>query len=360
MKRTALYSKHLALNAKMVPFAGYDMPVSYSGIKAEHQSVRERLGVFDVSHMGEFFVEGEGAESFLNSLTSNDVTALTDGKVQYSCIPNGQGGIVDDLLVYRYSSTRYLLVVNASNIEKDWNWFFSRKPENVSMYNASDDYSLLAVQGPKTAEALQALCPDVKLADLSYYTFTTGSMAGIAEVIISATGYTGAGGFELYVKNADAEKLWDAVMAAGEAHGILPCGLGCRDTLRLEMGFCLYGNDINDTTSPIEAGLGWITKFNKSFTDKELLEKQKAEGVTRKLVGFVMQEKGIPRQHYRIADANGETLGEVTSGSESLSTGQLIGLGYVASSHSKAGSEIYIDIRGRLLKAVVTKLPFLK
>jgi aminomethyltransferase len=360
MKRTALYSKHLALNAKMVPFAGYDMPVSYSGIKAEHQSVRERLGVFDVSHMGEFFVEGEGAESFLNSLTSNDVAALTDGKVQYSCIPNGQGGIVDDLLVYRYSSTRYLLVVNASNIEKDWKWFFSRKPENVSMYNASDDYSLLAVQGPKTAEALQALCPEVNLADLTYYTFTTGSMAGIAEVIISATGYTGAGGFELYVKNEDAEKLWDAVMAAGEAHGILPCGLGCRDTLRLEMGFCLYGNDINDTTSPIEAGLGWITKFNKSFTDKALLEKQKAEGVSRKLVGFVMQEKGIPRQHYRIADANGETLGEVTSGSESLSTGQLIGLGYVATSHSKAGSEIYIDIRGRLLKAVVTKLPFLK
>lgn len=360
MKRTALYSKHLALNAKMVPFAGYEMPVSYSGIKAEHQSVRERLGVFDVSHMGEFFVEGEGAEAFLNSLTSNDVAALTDGKVQYSCIPNGQGGIVDDLLVYRYSATRYLLVVNASNIEKDWNWFYSRKPEHLIMYNASDDYSLLAVQGPKTAEALQALCPDVNLADLSYYTFTTGFMAGLSDVIISATGYTGAGGFELYVKNADAEKLWDAVMAAGESFGILPCGLGCRDTLRLEMGFCLYGNDINDTTSPIEAGLGWITKFTKTFTDRELLEKQKAEGVSRKLVGFVMQEKGIPRQHYRIADAQGETLGEVTSGSESLSTGQFIGLGYVASSHSKAGSEIYLDIRGKLLKAVVTKLPFLK
>jgi aminomethyltransferase len=360
MKRTALFAKHLALNAKIVPFAGYEMPVSYSGIKAEHQGVRERLGVFDVSHMGEFFVEGEGAEQFLNSLTSNDVSALVDGKVQYSCIPNGQGGIVDDLLVYRYSSTHYLLVVNASNIEKDWNWFFSRKPSNVTMTNASDDYSLLAVQGPKAAEALQSLCQEVNLSDLSYYTFTTGKMAGIEEVIISATGYTGAGGFELYVKNEHAEKLWDAVMQAGENQGILPCGLGCRDTLRLEMGFCLYGNDINDTTSPIEAGLGWITKFNKAFTDKSLLERQKAEGVSRKLVGFVMQDKGIPRQHYRIADADGQTLGEVTSGSESISTGQLIGLGYVATNHSKTGSEIYIDVRGKLLKAIVTKLPFLK
>ncbi len=360
MKRTALFAKHLALNAKIVPFAGYEMPVSYSGIKAEHQVVRERLGVFDVSHMGEFFVEGEGAEQFLNSLTSNDVSALVDGKVQYSCIPNGQGGIVDDLLVYRYSSTHYLLVVNASNIEKDWNWFFSRKPSNVTMTNASDDYSLLAVQGPKAAEALQSLCQEVNLSDLSYYTFTTGKMAGIEEVIISATGYTGAGGFELYVKNEHAEKLWDAVMQAGENQGILPCGLGCRDTLRLEMGFCLYGNDINDTTSPIEAGLGWITKFNKEFTDKSLLERQKAEGVSRKLVGFVMQDKGIPRQHYRIADADGQTLGEVTSGSESISTGQLIGLGYVATNHSKTGSEIYIDVRGKLLKALVTKLPFLK
>lgn len=357
MKNTALYETHLKLGAKMVPFAGYNMPVSYSGIKAEHQAVRQALGMFDVSHMGEFLVKGPHALDLIQSVTTNDASKLSPGKVQYSCMPNGQGGIVDDLLVYCMSEEKYLLVVNASNIEKDWNWISKHNEWGVEMSDMSDNLSLLAVQGPKTTEALQQLT-DVNLADIPYYSFVTGTFAGIEDVIISATGYTGAGGFELYLPNSSATKAWNKIMEAGAAFGIQPAGLGCRDTLRLEMGFCLYGNDINDTTSPLEAGLGWITKFSKSFIDSDFLQQQKANGLKRKLVAFEMIDRGIPRQHYAIRDADGKTLGEVTSGSESPSTGKLIGMGYVPADKAAPGQEIFIDIRDRLIKAVVVKLPF--
>jgi aminomethyltransferase len=359
MKNTALYDVHLKLGAKMVPFAGYNMPVSYSGIKLEHQAVRQAVGMFDVSHMGEFLLKGPHALDLIQYVTSNDASKLTPGKVQYSCMPNGQGGIVDDLLVYCISDDKYLLVVNASNIEKDWNWISKHNEWGVEMEDMSENLSLLAVQGPKAAEALQALT-SVALDQIAYYNFVSGPFAGIDDVIISATGYTGAGGFELYLPNNAAPKVWEKIMQAGAAFGIQPCGLGCRDTLRLEMGFCLYGNDINDTTSPLEAGLGWITKFSKEFIDAEYLKKQKTEGLSRKLVAFEMVDRGIPRQHYTIKNAAGEVLGEVTSGSESPSTGKFIGMGYVPIASSSVGSEIYIDIRDRLMKAVVVSLPFYK
>jgi len=359
MKNTALYDVHLKLGAKMVPFAGYHMPVSYSGIKLEHQAVRQAVGMFDVSHMGEFLLKGPHALDLIQYVTSNDASKLTPGKVQYSCMPNGQGGIVDDLLVYCISDDKYLLVVNASNIEKDWNWISKHNEWGVEMEDMSENLSLLAVQGPKAAEALQALT-SVALDQIAYYNFVSGPFAGIDDVIISATGYTGAGGFELYLPNHAAPKVWEKIMQAGAAFGIQPCGLGCRDTLRLEMGFCLYGNDINDTTSPLEAGLGWITKFSKEFIDAEYLKKQKTDGLSRKLVAFEMVDRGIPRQHYTIKNAAGEVLGEVTSGSESPSTGKFIGMGYVPIASSSVGSEIYIDIRDRLMKAVVVSLPFYK
>lgn len=343
----------------MVPFAGYNMPVSYSGIKLEHQAVRQAVGMFDVSHMGEFLLKGPHALDLIQYVTSNDASKLTPGKVQYSCMPNGQGGIVDDLLVYCISDDKYLLVVNASNIEKDWNWISRHNEWGVEMEDMSENLSLLAVQGPKAAEALQALT-SVALDQIAYYNFVSGPFAGIDDVIISATGYTGAGGFELYLPNNAAPKVWEKIMQAGAAYGIQPCGLGCRDTLRLEMGFCLYGNDINDTTSPLEAGLGWITKFSKEFIDAEYLKKQKADGLSRKLVAFEMVDRGIPRQHYTIKNAAGEVLGEVTSGSESPSTGKFIGMGYVPVASSSLGSDIFIDIRDRLMKAVVVALPFYK
>lgn len=342
----------------MVPFAGYNMPVTYSGLIEEHNAVRNSVGMFDVSHMGEFMLKGERALDLIQLITSNDASQLTDGRVQYSCMPNDKGGIVDDLLVYRYSADEYYLVVNASNIEKDWNWIKQHNSFGVEMTNMSDDLSLLAVQGPNAIKLLQKLT-EINLSEIPYYHYTTGVMAGLNDIIISNTGYTGAGGFELYVWNKDAKAMWDAVMEAGKEFGILPCGLGCRDTLRLEKGFCLYGNDINDETSPIEAGLGWITKFNKDFVMKDYHLKIKENGPAKKLVGFELIDRGIPRQHYPIADQSGKVIGEVTSGTQSPSLGKAIGMGYVESAYSKPGSEIYIEIRGKLLKAQVVKIPFL-
>lgn len=358
LKQTALTELHTALGAKMVPFAGYNMPVQYSNLIQEHQQVRQSVGVFDVSHMGEFWLEGEKALDLIQKVTSNDASRLVDGKVQYSCLPNDKGGIVDDLLVYRFTENKYLLVVNASNIEKDWNWISSQNSFGVTMKNVSDDYSLLAVQGPDATATLQKLT-DIDLAAMEYYSFREGKMAGINNVIISATGYTGAGGFELYVKNADAEALWKAVFEAGEEFGILPVGLGARDTLRLEKGFCLYGNDINDETSPIEAGLGWITKFTKDFIMSDHHKQLKENGVSKKLVGFEMIDRGIPRQHYPIKDEAGNTIGEVTSGTQSPSLGRAIGMGYVQTAFSKAGTPVFIEIRDKQLKAEVKKVPFL-
>jgi len=343
----------------MVPFAGYNMPVQYTGVNDEHLTVRAGVGVFDVSHMGEFFLRGEKALELIQKVTSNDASKLYDGRVQYSCLPNNDGGIVDDLLVYRFSETEYMLVVNASNMEKDWNWISSHNDLGVEMTNESDDYSLLAIQGPNAATAMQSLT-DIDLVSMKYYHFEVGTFAGIDNVIVSATGYTGSGGFEVYVKNADAEKLWDAVLAAGGDAGIKPIGLAARDTLRLEMGFCLYGNDINDTTSPIEAGLGWITKFTKDFVNSEALKAQKEAGVTRKLVAFEMLERGIPRQGYEIVDAEGNKLGEVTSGTMSPSLKKGIGMGYVTVAHAKADTEIYLSIRNKQVKAQVVRLPFYK
>lgn len=358
LKTTALSDLHISLGAKMVPFAGYLMPVQYSNLIQEHLQVRKSVGVFDVSHMGEFWLEGEKALDLIQRVTSNDASKLVDGKVQYSCLPNDKGGIVDDLLVYRFNATKYLLVVNASNIEKDWNWISQQNSFGVKMTNASDAYSLLAVQGPDALPALQKLT-QVDLASMEYYSFQVGSIAGIDEVIISATGYTGAGGFELYVKNADAQKLWDAVFEAGKEFDVLPVGLGARDTLRLEKGFCLYGNDINDETSPIEAGLGWITKFTKDFISSEHHKSLKEKGVSKKLVGFEMIDRGIPRQHYRICDASGNTIGEVTSGTQSPSLGKAIGLGYVSTENSQPGTTLFIEIRDKQIKAEVKKIPFL-
>jgi len=358
LKNTALTQIHIALGAKMVPFAGYNMPVQYEGLIAEHHAVRQALGVFDVSHMGEVFVEGPEAEALIQSLTSNDVTKLFDGKVQYSCLPNTEGGIVDDLLVYRYHAEKFLLVVNASNIEKDYNWISSRNTYDCTVIDKSEDYSLLAVQGPKAIEAMQSLT-EVNLASMEYYTFQVGTFAGIENVIISATGYTGAGGFELYCANADAEKLWNAVLEAGQPFGLKPCGLGARDTLRLEKGFCLYGNDIDDTTSPLEAGLGWITKLNTNFTNVDYLRKQKESGLQRKLVGFEMIDRGIPRHDYAILNAEGHNIGKVTSGTQSPSLGKAIGMGYVTLENASLDTEIYVEIRGKSLKAKVVKIPFL-
>ncbi|MEW6774104.1 MAG: glycine cleavage system aminomethyltransferase GcvT [Bacteroidota bacterium] len=358
LKKTSLHNKHIQLGAKMVPFAGFEMPVSYSGVNDEHLTVRNAVGIFDVSHMGEFVIKGKQALDLLQLITTNDVSALTDKKVQYSCMTNNNGGIVDDLLVYRWKEDEYYLVVNASNIEKDWNWIKQHNTFDAEMKNISDELSLLAVQGPKALATLQKLT-DVNLSAIPYYHFDAGKMAGIDDVIISNTGYTGAGGFEIYVWNKDAEKMWDAIMEAGKEFGIKPCGLGARDTLRLEMGFCLYGNDINDNTTPLEAGLGWITKFNKNFISKEILIQQKEKGVSKKLVGFEMIERGIPRQHYPIADSQGNIIGEVTSGTQSPSLNKAIGMGYVKTEFSKPDTEIFIIIREKPVKARVVKVPFL-
>ncbi len=359
MKDTALTQEHIALGAKMVPFAGYNMPVQYAGINAEHETVRNGVGMFDVSHMGEFMLKGEHALDLIQLVTSNDASKLTDGKVQYTCMPNNEGGIVDDLLVYRWGANEYYLVVNASNIEKDWNWIKQHNTFGVEMTNMSDEMSLFAVQGPKAVATLQKLT-SVDLASMEYYTFAAGTMAGIEDVIISATGYTGAGGFEIYVWNKDAKKMWNAIMDAGKEFGIKPIGLGARDTLRLEMGFCLYGNDINDNTSPIEAGLGWITKFSKNFVKSDYHKALKENGVKRKLVGFEMIDRGIPRHDYEIMDAQGNKIGVVTSGTQSPSLQKAIGMGYVSPSHAKEGDEIFIRVRDKDLKAKVVKMPFYK
>ena len=359
MKNTALTHVHEKLGAKMVPFAGYNMPVQYEGVNAEHETVRNGVGVFDVSHMGEFLLTGENALALIQKVTSNDASVLEIGRAQYSCLPNNEGGIVDDLIVYRMKEDQYLLVVNASNIDKDWNWIASHNDLGVDMRNLSDEYSLLAIQGPKAVEAMQSLT-SVDLASIKYYHFEVGPFAGIDNVIISATGYTGSGGFEIYCKNSEVEQVWNKVFEAGAAFGIKPIGLAARDTLRLEMGFCLYGNDINDTTSPIEAGLGWITKFTKDFTNSENLKQQKEAGVTRKLIGFELIERGIPRHDYEIVDGNGNNIGIVTSGTMAPSLGKGIGMGYVATEFATVDSEIFIQIRNNKVKAKVVKMPFYK
>ncbi|MBC7616808.1 MAG: glycine cleavage system aminomethyltransferase GcvT [Pedobacter sp.] len=359
MNNTALTEKHIALGAKMVPFAGYNMPVQYEGINAEHITVRTTVGVFDVSHMGEFILKGENALDLIQRVTSNDASKLYDGKIQYSCLPNTDGGIVDDLLVYRMDEKSYMLVVNASNIEKDWNWIQKYNTANVEMHNISDQTSLLAIQGPKAADALQSLT-EIDLASMEYYSFKKGVFAGVDNVLVSATGYTGAGGFEIYFENKDANQIWEAIFEAGKSYGIKPIGLGARDTLRLEMGFCLYGNDINDQTSPIEAGLGWITKFTKKFTNSEALLAQKEAGINHKLVGFEMIDRGIPRHDYPIVDEQGNTIGKVTSGTQSPSLQRAIGMGYVSKEFAKEGTEIFIDIRNNKIKAKVVKFPFFK
>lgn len=360
MKEIALSETHRALGAKMVPFAGYNMPVSYEGVTAEHQTVRESVGVFDVSHMGEFLVEGPKALELIQKVTSNDAAKLEVGKAQYSCFPNETGGIVDDLIVYMVKPETYLLVVNASNIDKDWAHISKYNQEvGAEMRNLSEAYSLLAIQGPKASEAMQSLS-SVDLAGIPFYNFVVGDFAGIPHVIISATGYTGSGGFEIYCKNEEVQQIWDKVLEAGASYGIKPIGLAARDTLRLEMGYCLYGNDINDTTSPLEAGLGWITKFTKDFVNSESLKAQKEAGVSRKLVGFEIAERGIPRQGYTITDEDGNPIGEVTSGTMSPSLGKGIGMGYVPVSHAKPGTQIGIQIRKNNLPATVVKPPFYK
>jgi aminomethyltransferase len=359
MKNTSLADIHEGLGAKMVPFAGYNMPVQYEGVNAEHETVRNALGVFDVSHMGEFLLTGENALALIQKVTSNDAATLEIGKAQYSCLPNNDGGIVDDLIVYKIKEEQYLLVVNASNIEKDWNWISKHNDLGVEMKNLSDDFSLLAIQGPKAVEAMQSLT-SIDLSAIKYYHFEVADFAGIEHVIISATGYTGSGGFEIYCKNSEVEQVWNKVFEAGAAFGIKPIGLAARDTLRLEMGFCLYGNDINDTTSPLEAGLGWITKFNKEFTNSANLKAQKDAGVSRKLVGFEMVDRGIPRHDYEIVDGNGNNIGIVTSGTQAPSLGKAIGMGYVKTEFSAVDSEIYILIRDKKIAAKVVKMPFYK
>ncbi len=359
LQNTALSAKHISLGAKMVPFAGYNMPVSYTGLNEEHAIVRTGVGVFDVSHMGEFILKGDRALDLIQYVTSNDAAQLYDGRVQYSCLPNGAGGIVDDLLVYRIDEKTYMLVVNASNIEKDWNWISKHNTFGVEMKNISDRTSLLAVQGPKAMEVLQRLT-DVKLDAVPYYHFVKGKFAGEENIVISNTGYTGSGGFEIYFDNEVANKIWDSIFTEGEAFGIKPIGLGARDTLRLEMGFCLYGNDIDDTTSPIEAGLGWVTKFNKEFIDKKFLQDQKEKGVARKLIAFEMIDRGIPRHDYEITDATGATIGKVTSGTQAPTLQKGIGMGYVKTEIAKLDSEIFIKVRDKLLKAKIVKLPFYK
>jgi aminomethyltransferase len=360
IKNTPFAEKHIALGAKMAAFAGYNMPISYTGINDEHAAVRRNAGVFDVSHMGEFILKGEKALELIQRVTSNDASKLKTGQAQYSCLPNEHGGIVDDLLVYCIEENKvYMLVVNASNIEKDWNWISKHNTHNVGMHNISDKTCLLAIQGPNATKILQPLT-EMDILNLKYYTFTKGIFAGVENVLISATGYTGAGGVEIYFENNEgaADKIWDAVFNIGGPQGLKPIGLGARDTLRLEMGFCLYGNDIDDNTSPIEAGLGWITKFTKEFTSKDIFAKQKAEGVQRKLVGFEMIDKGIPRHGYEIKDQAGATIGHVTSGTQSPSLGKAIGMGYVQTSLAAIDSEIYIQVRDKSLKARVAKMPF--
>ena len=359
LKTVPLNDLHQQLGAKMVPFAGYVMPVRYSSDLEEHHCVRNGVGVFDVSHMGEFIIKGPKALDLIQRVSANDASVLIDWKIQYSYHPNGKGGVVDDLLVYRVSADEYFLVVNASNIEKDWNWIQSQNTESVEMHNISDDLCLFAVQGPKAAEALQSLT-EVNLAEMDYYTFVKGVFAGLPDIIISATGYTGAGGFELYIPKEAAVEVWNAIFEAGKEFGIKPIGLGARDTLRLEMGYCLYGNDIDDTTSPLEAGLGWVTKFTKNFIDSEVLLAQKQAGLANKLVGFEMIDRGIPRGHYELCDAEGNAIGHVTSGTQSPTLSKGIGLGYVPLANSKVGSEIFVKVRERLLKAQVVKLPFVK
>jgi aminomethyltransferase len=356
---TSLSHIHESLGAKMIPFAGFNMPVQYTGETLEHLNVREHVGVFDVSHMGEFIIRGEGAFELVQKITSNDVSKLVDGKVQYSCLPNGNGGIVDDLLVYRISENAYLLVVNASNIQKDWDWISTHNTSGAVMENISARTSLLAIQGPKATQAIQSLT-DMNLSEMSYYTFQKGLFAGKENVLISTTGYTGAGGFEIYVKNEDVEDVWNAVMESGKSHHILPTGLAARDTLRLEMGFCLYGNDIDDSTSPIEAGLGWITKFTNDFVDSDRLKKQKENGVDRTLVGFELIDKGVPRQGYDVLNDRNETIGTVTSGTMSPSMKKAIGLAYIPKAMKTVGSEIFISVRKKRLKAKVVSLPFYK
>jgi aminomethyltransferase len=359
MKKIQLHDTHLVLGAKMVPFAGFEMPVQYEGVNDEHETVRSGVGVFDVSHMGEFLLSGPNALALIQKIGSNDASTLFPGRAQYSCMPNNDGGIVDDLIVYQIKEEQYLLVVNASNIEKDWNWIAQHNTMDVDMRNLSDDYSLLAIQGPKAVEAMQSLT-SVDLAAIKYYHFEVADFAGIEHVIISATGYTGSGGFEIYCKNSEVQQVWDRVFEAGASFGIKPIGLAARDTLRLEMGFCLYGNDIDDTTSPLEAGLGWITKFTKDFVNSENLKAQKEAGVTKKLVAFEMVEKGIPRHDYPLADAAGTIIGRVTSGTMSPSMKKAIGLGYVTVDYSAVDSEIFVVIRDKPIKAQVVKLPFYK
>lgn len=360
MKTIALHSIHEALGAKIVPFAGFQMPVQYEGVTIEHHTVRNSVGVFDVSHMGEFLVEGENALALIQKVTSNDASKLVIGDAQYSCFPNETNGIVDDLICYKIKENTYMLVVNASNIDKDWNWINTyNKDFNAKLTNLSDDYSLLAIQGPKAVEAMQSLT-SVDLSSIPFYKFKEGDFAGIEHVIISATGYTGAGGFEIYCKNSEVEQIWHRVFEAGKSYDIKPIGLAARDTLRLEMGYCLYGNDIDDTTSPIEAGLGWITKFSKDFVNSTFLAKQKEDKPTRKLVGFEMNEKSVPRHGYDIVNANGDVIGIVTSGTMSPSTGKGIGMGYVPFELSSLGSQIHIQIRKNAIPATVVKFPFYK
>ncbi len=359
MKLTALNSIHHQLGAKMVPFAGYEMPVSYKGVNEEHETVRKKLGVFDVSHMGEFFVEGKEALELIQKVTTNDASVLNDGQAQYTCMPNATGGIVDDLIIYKFHSEKFMMVVNASNIEKDWNWINAHNSFDAQLTNSSDEYSLLAIQGPKAVEAMQSISP-LDLSAIKFYHFEVGEFAGAQDVIISATGYTGSGGFEIYFKNKDADQIWTAVLRAGKEFGIQPIGLAARDTLRLEMGMCLYGNDIDETTSPIEAKLGWITKFNKDFINADALKKEKEVGTKRKLVVFEVLDKGIPRQGYDLLNADGDKIGHVTSGTMSPSLKKAIGMGYVKTDYAKFGTELFIQIRKKLVKAIIVKPPFYK
>ena len=359
MKNTALTHIHEQLGAKMVPFAGYNMPVSYEGVNAEHETVRNGVGVFDVSHMGEFLITGPKALDLIQKVSSNDASKLVDGQAQYCYLPNETGGIVDDLIIYKLKDEEYLLVVNASNIDKDWSWIEKHNTMGATMRNISDDYSLLAIQGPKAIEAMQSLTSE-DLSAIKFYNFKVSNFAGVEYVIISATGYTGSGGFEIYCKNSEVEQVWNKVMEAGKEYGIKPIGLAARDTLRLEMGFCLYGNDINDTTSPLEAGLGWITKFTKDFVNSENLKKQKEEGIKSKLIGFELTERGIPRHDYEIVDKDGKNIGIVTSGTMAPSLNKAIGMGYVTLENSAPETEIFIQIRNKPVAAKVVKTPFYK
>jgi aminomethyltransferase len=360
MKNTAFKHIHEGLGAKMVPFAGFYMPVQYEGLIAEHLNVRENVGVFDVSHMGEFFVSGPNAFDLVQFITSNDVSKLEDGGIQYSCMPNNDGGIVDDLLVYRINDQKYMLVVNGANLDKDWAWVSGKNEKfGADIINLSDEYSLLAVQGPKATDALQSLT-DIDMHSMKYYTFEIGTFAGVDDIIVSCTGYTGSGGFEIYFKNEHADLMWEKIFEAGKDFGIKPIGLGARDTLRLEMGFCLYGNDINDETSPLEAGLGWITKFNNEFNNSEYLKKQKEEGVTKKLVAFEVEGKRVARHDYDIVDADGNKIGVVTSGTMGPSVQKSIGMGYVPKEIAKSGNEIFIQVRKNMIPAKIVKLPFYK